>query len=158
MTKSLRPKTWFNPCFESGDVFYRRHDGSGEGMAGSSPVVTPTQKESALDQRIGVISGQSNAVTLRNEESALAQKIGAWVLGHIRIKKSVASTTLFITNTSPIFTPFSGYYCFFLKYTYGYRFLNAIVGFYYHAVHTACKRGHRDTGIVGTCLQIYFMA
>jgi len=72
MTKSLRPKTWFNPCFESGDVSYRRHDGSGEGMAGPSSVVTPTQEESALNQRISVISDQSNVVTPTQEESRLA--------------------------------------------------------------------------------------
>ena len=81
MTKSLRLKTWFNPCFESGDVSYRRHDGSGEGMAGlksstPSPVITPTKEESALDQRIGVVSGQSNVVTPKNEELRFAQSNG----------------------------------------------------------------------------------
>ena len=38
----------------------------------SCSVVTPTEEESALDQRIGVISDQSNVVTPTQEESRLA--------------------------------------------------------------------------------------
>jgi hypothetical protein len=81
VTKSLRPKTCYNPCFESGDVSYRRHDGSGEGMVGfkvvtPSSIVIPTQEESTLDQRIGVISDPSKVVTPRNEESRFAKNHG----------------------------------------------------------------------------------
>ena len=83
MTKSLRPKTWFNPCFESGDVSYRRHDGSGEGMAGlksptPSPVVTPTKEESRFAQRHGVKDAS-------NDEISSAKDL---VLSMLRIMRS----------------------------------------------------------------------
>ena len=41
-----------------------------------SPDVTPTQEESTLDQRIGVINDQSDAVTPTQEESRFAQSHG----------------------------------------------------------------------------------